>query len=71
MAAAFSNFRPAQAVASMTTPWYPRPEIRGDGEGGGLLLEADEAVFVPHALFIAERAVCVLVPALYDHVPMT
>ena len=27
---ALSDFRPAQAAASMTAPWDPRPEIRGD-----------------------------------------
>jgi hypothetical protein len=25
-----SDFRPAQAAASVTAPWDPRPEIRGD-----------------------------------------
>lgn len=29
--AAFSNFRSTQAVASVTPPWDPGPEIRGDG----------------------------------------
>ena len=27
-----SDFRPAQAAASVTAPWDPRPEIRGDGD---------------------------------------
>jgi hypothetical protein len=30
--AAFSNSCPAQAAASMTAPWVPRPGIRGDGQ---------------------------------------
>lgn len=30
--AAVSDFRPAQAAASVTAPWDPRPEIRGDGD---------------------------------------
>jgi hypothetical protein len=25
-----SDFRPAQAAASVSAPWVPRPEIRGD-----------------------------------------
>jgi len=29
--AAFSNFRSTQAVASVTPPWDPGPETRGDG----------------------------------------
>ena len=29
--AAVSDFRPAQAAASMAAPWDPRPKIRGDG----------------------------------------